>query len=203
VSTLATRDWVPTQWLSQVLMAGFEEVFGLPGVAWLSGFTFVTYVAVLWWACRARAGVLVAALVTAVAFLASAQGLSARPQLASYILTVVTLHVWLRTAEDHKVRWWLVPLTWLWAMLYGMWPVGIILGLVAVAGVALDNRDLRWARRALLVPLGSLVAAALTPAEPRLVTEVLLVSSRGAVFGSGGRRTTSRSSRWRWRRSSR
>ena len=35
------------------------------------------------------------------------------------------------TAEDGKLRWWLVPLTWAWANLHGMWSVGIIIGIVA------------------------------------------------------------------------
>src|SRR5919198_359941 len=38
VSTFATRDWVPTQWLSEIVMARTEQWFGLAGVAWLSGF---------------------------------------------------------------------------------------------------------------------------------------------------------------------
>ena len=37
VSTFATADWVPTQWLSEVAMAKTEDWFGLAGVAWLSG----------------------------------------------------------------------------------------------------------------------------------------------------------------------
>src|SRR5690242_5581095 len=37
VSTFATSDWVPTQWLSEVVMARTEDWFGLSGVAWLSG----------------------------------------------------------------------------------------------------------------------------------------------------------------------
>ena len=37
------------------------------------------------------------------------------------------------------MRWWLVPLAWLWAMVHGMWPVGIIIGLVALVGIALDR----------------------------------------------------------------
>ena len=36
VSSSATRDWLPTQWLPQVLMAAIEDRTGLPGVAWLS-----------------------------------------------------------------------------------------------------------------------------------------------------------------------
>ena len=37
VTTFGTNDWVPTQWLPQVVMAQVEDWFGLAGVAWLSG----------------------------------------------------------------------------------------------------------------------------------------------------------------------
>jgi len=37
VSSFGQRDWVPTQWLSQVAMAATESVLGLPGVVWLLG----------------------------------------------------------------------------------------------------------------------------------------------------------------------
>src|SRR3954464_6718714 len=37
VTTFATRDWVPTQWLSEIVMARTEDWFGLAGVAWVSG----------------------------------------------------------------------------------------------------------------------------------------------------------------------
>ncbi len=38
VSSFGTNDWVPTQWLPQVVMAQIEDWFGLAGVAWFQGF---------------------------------------------------------------------------------------------------------------------------------------------------------------------
>ena len=37
VSSFGTNDWVPTQWLPQVVMAQIEDWFGLAGVAWFQG----------------------------------------------------------------------------------------------------------------------------------------------------------------------
>ena len=37
VSSFGTNDWVPTQWLPQVVMAQLEDWFGLAGVAWFQG----------------------------------------------------------------------------------------------------------------------------------------------------------------------
>ena len=50
VSSFATADWVPTQWLPQVVMAQTEDWFGLAGVAWLSGLLFLSLALVALWA---------------------------------------------------------------------------------------------------------------------------------------------------------
>jgi hypothetical protein len=187
VTTLATRDWVPTQWASQIIMSGTEDLFGMAGIAWLSGFLFASYVVVLYGASRGFASPLTSVLVTGIAFEASAQGLSARPQIISYVLVVVTTAAWLRTARERRLRWWLVPLTWAWAMLHGMWPIGILIGLAAVAGIALDHRPSRsWLLKAIAVPVLSGVAAGLTPVGPRLYVEILSVSSRSKYFAEWG-----------------
>ena len=85
-----------------------------------------------------------------VAILAASPGMSMRPQVLSYLLVAVTTEAWLEHAPTAG-RWWLVPLTWVWAMCHGMWPVGIIIGAVALVGIALDRavqrRDLAAARR--------------------------------------------------------
>ena len=82
-------------------------------------------------AARSRADPLVAMPVTALALYAMQSGLSMRPQVVSYLLTAVVVAAWLRTLDDRRVRWWLVPLVWLWAMLHGMWPVALMIGAVA------------------------------------------------------------------------
>ena len=73
-------------------------------------------------------------------------GLSARPQVISYVLVVITVDAWLRAADDSRARWWLVPMTWVWAMCHGMWPVGIAIGGIVLIGMALDRRTTmrRW-----------------------------------------------------------
>jgi hypothetical protein len=187
VTTLATRDWAPTQWAAQMLMAVTEDAFGLAGIAWLAGFLFASYVVALYAACRQIGSPLTSVLVTLVAFAASAQGLSARPQMASYIFVVATTAAWLKTARDHRLRWWLVPLTWVWASLHGMWPIGILIGGVAVLALLLDQRpDRRWLISAAGVPAGSAVAAALTPVGPRIYTEIFTVGSRSKYFAEWG-----------------
>jgi hypothetical protein len=187
VTGYATRDWVPTQWLPQVGMARVEELGGLAAVSWVTGLVFVAYAVVLYLAARQEGPALAAALTAVLALGASGQGLSARPQVLSYLLVAVVVAAWLRSCRDGRVRWWLVPLTWAWAMLHGMWPIAVVIGLVAVVGGRLDGtfRGGLLLRQA-AVPLLCGVAAALTPLGPRLVAEVVTVASRGSYFAEWG-----------------
>ncbi len=186
VSTFATRHWVPTQWLSEIVMAKTEDWFGLAGVAWLSGFLEISLFLTLYVVCRDRAEPLVAAAVSALALVAMQNGLSMRPQVISYLLVAVVVGAWLRTARDRRVRWWLVPLVWLWAMLHGMWPVALVIGAAAVVGLALDRAPRRLLVRAAVVPLASAFVATLTPVGPALYTAVAAVGSRSQYFAEWG-----------------
>ena len=183
VTTFGTADWVPTQWLPQVVMAQLEEWFGLAGVAWLAGLLYLALALTIWTIARRHSSPLVAAPVTVVAVLAASPGMSMRPQVLSYLFIAVVTAAWLETRRDGKVRWWLVPLAWVWAMVHGMWPVGVIIGLVAVVGLALDRAVTRrqWLRLA-AVPVLSVVVSALTPVGPQLFGAVLQVNSRGRYF---------------------
>jgi hypothetical protein len=183
VSSFGHRDWVPTQWASQMMMALMESAFGLAGVAWLTGLVVLVTVAVIFWVARKYADPLPAVVVTLLTVLPMIDNLTGRPQVVSYLLVLVTTHAWLRTAQDLRPRWWLVPMTWVWATLHGMWPIGAVIGLVSVLGIVLDNRvrlgELRPVlARLVAVPVLSLVAAALTPIGPKLYGAVLLVGSR-------------------------
>ncbi len=186
VSTFATRDWVPTQWLSEIVMTRTEHWFGLAGVAWLSGLLQIALFLTLYVVCRDRAEPLVAAAVTAVALIAMQSGLSMRPQVVSYVLVAVVVGAWLRTRGDLRVRWWLIPLVWVWAMLHGMWPLAPVIGGVAVVGLALDRVPRHVVVRAAAVPVASAVVAALTPVGPELYTAVAAVGSRSQYFAEWG-----------------
>ena len=115
-------------------MAQAEDWFGLPGVAWLQGLLHLALAVTLWVIARRHAGPLAAALILILGLFAASPGLSMRPQVISYLLVAVTTAAWMSSRADGRARWWLVPLTWVWAMCHGMWPVGIVIGLVAVVG---------------------------------------------------------------------
>jgi hypothetical protein len=164
-------------------MYRFDRWFGLAGVAWLSGAWFVALAGTLLVTCRRHASPVVASSIAAFALLACNSGLSPRPQVLSYILVAVVVDAWIRTGSDGRPRWWLIPLTWLWAMLHGMWILGVVTSVVAAAGVSLDSSRPRRARLSYLaIPVGMAVAAAITPVGPRLYSAVVLVGSRGTTY---------------------
>jgi hypothetical protein len=183
VSTFATARWVPTQWLPEVVMAQTEDWFGLAGVAWLSGLLLLTLAGTVYWVCRSQCEPTLAALLTALTLIACTSGLSMRPQVISYALVAATTGVWLHARKTGRAPWLLVPVTWVWAMCHGMWPVGIVLGAAAVVGLALDRSQPRPALlRMAAVPALSAAAAALTPVGPRLFPEVWGAASRAKYF---------------------
>lgn len=188
VSTLGQRDWVPTQWASQVAMAAMESWFGLAGVAWLAGTLALATAVATFLVARRHADPLPSAVVTVLASMALSSSLSPRPQVVSYLLVLLVTQTWLRTAEDLRPRWWLVPVTWAWASLHGMWPLAALIGLVAVLGIALDRQPERRTSMARLVavPVLCLVAGGLSPVGPRLYGAVLLVGGRSRFHTEWG-----------------
>ena len=179
----ATRPFVLTQWLPEVVAQKVYEMAGLPGVAWLRCAGMLVLLGALLWVCRQIADSVPALIATLAGMLGAAGSLTERPQLVSFILLAVTLAAWWRSAEDLRPRWWLIPLTWVWACSHGLWPVGIAVGGLVILGLAADRRlDRRAALRLMLVPALSLVAAALTPVGPRLLLSAFNVSAAAGPF---------------------
>jgi hypothetical protein len=179
----SSRPFVLTEWLPEVVAQKGYELFGLPAVAWLRCAAILALISALVWACRQAADSVPAIMAALAALVGTGGSLSERPQLVSFVLLAVTVGAWWKTAGDLRPRWWLAPMTFLWACSHGMWGVGVLLGLTVIAGLALDRRlDRRSAVRLLAVPALSVVAAALTPVGPRLILTPLEVSSNASQF---------------------
>ena len=165
------KVWILNQWLPEVVMHWAHAAFGLPGVAFLLCLGSLLVGLTVFAACRRRASPLATALVLAVVFVALSGSLSPRPQLVTFALTAVTTSAWLVTRQDGRARWWLVPVTWLWACSHGMWFMGPAVGGVVVVGMWLERRvSLKDAAHLALVPALSVAVAAVTPVGPRLFT---------------------------------
>lgn len=169
-SEFSTLPWVLHEWLPQLAMAGVYSLGGLPAIAWLNAVGVLGVAAALYWSCRSYSDVLPSLVATALAWLGASQSLSPRPQVLTFILLALTTAAWLRTIKDGRARWWLIPLTWLWASCHGMWFAGVALGGAVAVGLALEGAvDRRQAIRLLSIPALSVVAAALTPVGPQLL----------------------------------
>jgi len=179
----ATRPFVLNQWLPEVVAFQGYEWFGLPAVAWLRCVAILLLFTALLWCTRHVADTVPALITALAALLGTAGGLGERPQLVSFIMLAVWVGASWRTAEDLRPRWWLIPLTWVWASSHGLWFTGIGVGMLVVVGLALDRRlTLRSAARLMLVPLGSLAVCALTPVGPRLLLAPFEVSQNATEY---------------------
>lgn len=179
----ASVAYLPTEWLPAVIGQETYRAFGLPGLAWLRCAGILTLLTALLWSARRSANTTTAALVALTAVVGAYDGLTERPQLAGLVFLAVATGAWWRTCLDLRPRWWLVPMTWLWACFHGLWSVGIVVGLVCVLGLFLDHRLNRaTATRLLAVPFLCLAAAGLTPLGPRLLLTPLTVSQNARQF---------------------
>lgn len=182
VTPFATGHWVPTQWSSEIAMAWVGNHVGLGGVSWLMGTIGLLLIVALYRAARLEAGSMAASMVTAVTVVVMSVSLSPRAQLISYLCAAVFVIAMMRMRVDGRVRWWLVPLMWVWVTAHGMWPVGLSIVVVAGIGIVLETRSRPVARRLALLVVGLLVAAAVTPVGLRAYGAVMAVSSRRAYI---------------------
>ena len=173
----ATRPLVLNQWLPEIAAFQGYEWLGLPAVAWLRCVAILLLFTAILWCTRHVADTVPALIVALTALSATGGGLGERPQLVSFIMLAIWVGASWRTAEDLRPRWWLIPLTWVWANSHGLWLTGIGIGGIVVAGLWLDRRvTLRAATRLMLVPAASLAVCALTPVGPRLLLAPFEVS---------------------------
>jgi hypothetical protein len=179
----SSQPFVLNQWLPEVFAQKGYQLFGLPAVAWLRCAAMLALISALVWAARQAADAVPAIIAALAALIGTGGGLSERPQLSSFVLLAITVGAWWKTAGDLRPRWWLAPMTFLWACSHDLWGVGVLIGLAVVAGLALDRRlDRHTAGRLLAVPALSVLAAALTPVGPRLLLTPFEVSSNVAQF---------------------
>nr|NLI50870.1 hypothetical protein [Propionibacterium sp.] len=161
-----------------------EDVGGLPAVAWLAAAVRLAIVAALWGTCRMRATTLPAIAATAVGVTGSSGAWDVRPQLVGLLFFVIVAAAAWRSVDDGRPRWWLIPLTWVWAMSHGTWVLGVVTLLVTAMASLVDRRSdpLRQHVARFAVPVGMAAIAALTPVGPRLYTTLTSISEVSAFI---------------------
>ena len=169
-SSLAQRPLVLHEWSPELLYVLVHNTFGWAGLSYLQAFGAVVLLASLYVCSRQFSPPLVASLAAITAWAGASGSVMLRPQVVTFVLLAVFTTAWLKTYDDGVPRWWLVPLTWLWACSHGMWFVGVGLGAVIVLGMALDRRlSVRSGLRLAAIPIGGALISALTPVGPRLL----------------------------------
>ncbi len=168
-SPFATEPFVLHEWLPEIGLQWLYSVGGLPALAMALPMGVGAVSVALMLVARQRTSLIGAALVTTLALVGMAGGLSIRPQLVSVLLCLVFSATWLASSADLRPRWWLVPLTWMWACSHGFWFVGVLVGVLAVLGAALNGAPWVRVRHLLAVAVASFAAALLTPAGPALL----------------------------------
>src|SRR5690349_308082 len=177
LASFTRLPFVYHQWLPELVLAGANAVAGLPGVAWVFTAMLIGFVVALYALCRSQGGLLAALLATVAGWIGAGGSLSPRPQVFGFILLAVSLAAWLRTERDGRLRWWLIPLTWLWACVHGTWVYAVGLALLFGLGMLLD----RQAGRRILVRIAGLAVALvavamLTPIGPQLLLAPVAIS---------------------------
>lgn len=187
LSPFDSADWLPTQWLAQIGMASIEGRAGLAGVMWVAGFLVLVIALATFVCCRVTTAPLPAAFAAILACSAASPGFSARPQLFSYLFVLMVATAWLATVRDGKARWWLIALSWVWAPLHGLWPIGIVIAFAVILGLALERRlTARELGKLALIPALSALVVVATPLGPGIYGSVFAVGSRAKYFAEWG-----------------
>jgi hypothetical protein len=174
-SPFTSKTWVLHEWVPELVLSVANRVDGLTGVAWIWYVGTVLVAVTFYAACRSQGRILLSAIATVLALLGAAASLTPRPHLVSISLSAVVTAAWLSSARDGRARWWLVPLTWVWACSHGMWFISPLVGLAVVVGLALERSS--SVRRLGSVALACVAVATITPVGPGLLLAPLSVSS--------------------------
>ena len=166
--TMSGREFVPYEWLSEVLFAVSDRIAGLPGVAVLSGLLFASATWVAYRLARLGGnGPILATLIAVLVLVLQGMHLLPRPHLFTTLAAVVFLYVLELTRQRGEIR----PLTalpvvmWAWANLHGGFLVGFVLLGVYVLDAAFSGAGSR--RRLgylLLIAAACIVVSMFTPA---------------------------------------
>lgn len=191
-AALADKPYLATQWLPEAIAAGTYRLTGIAGILWLRSLVILAIAVVVFVAARRLAGRLAATLAAALAILGSGASLNPRPQLLSFLFFSIAVYAWVRSAEDHQPRWWLVPLFWVWACSHGLWAFGVLFGCLVTVALVADRRT-RPSRaevmRLALLNVACLTAVAITPLGPRLVLAPFEVAGNASWIAEEWRAT--------------
>ena len=171
-----THDpWIRHAWLGDLAFGILDDVGGPRLLAVALPLMVALVVLVLYVVLRQTAGILLATLLLALAFLTMSGSISLRPQVISFAGTAAVAGLWLAWTRGGRYLWWVVPITWVWACCHGLWLLSPVIGAAVVAGTVLDRRSFAGTLRPVLIVAASALAGAVTPVGPGLLLAPLQV----------------------------
>jgi len=170
-AAFADRDYIATQWLPEVAASWAYELGGMGALLWLRTLFIILIALAVYTACRSVSGPFASSLTASLALLASTASLNPRPQLVGFLLFAITVLAWREMVRDHRPRWWLVPLFWVWACSHGLWTFGLAVSALTLAGMFMTTGgrpDRAAAARLFGLVAACVLATGLSPLGPRL-----------------------------------
>jgi hypothetical protein len=192
ITTFGSREYVATQWLPEVVTSAAYSAGGVGAVLWLRTLAILLMTLAVFVMCRRYAGRLPASVAAGLTLIGAGAGMNPRPQLVSFVLFAITLHAWCGMARDHRPRWWLVPVFWLWAASHGLWTFGLALSVLMLVSIAADPTTRprpREMRRLAVLVAACLVAVAATPIGPGLLATPFQVAGNASMIAEEWRPT--------------
>ena len=187
-SFASTRPWLLHEWGSEVLMYASYALGGYHGLMALHALAMLGLAGTLLRSIRRKADPVIAGLVGVIALYGTFLGTAERPQLVSWIFLAATVPALRSAVSAGRTPWWLIPVTWVWANMHGLWLVGPAILMFLVAGRALDLGLRHWRELAPSIFAGTLAVgvAALTPNGPALLLAPLHVRAYARFVGEWG-----------------
>jgi hypothetical protein len=191
--TVFGTHWIAYQWLGEVVIAIFANLWGLRGLMALDVILAAAILFALYALVTLRCGNSKAAFVVCVSFLPLVySSLSLRPQMLAYLFLVLTLIILERFRQGHLGALWLLPPLFLvWVNTHGIFTLGLfalavywVCGLVEIHWGDLDSR--RWTARERvrleLIGLLILIALIITPYGTELLLYPLDLASSQQIM---------------------
>ena len=122
--TAAGKEWIPHEWLSEIVFYAVYHRFDLAGIVWLRSLLVFLFTWSLYALVKRRIGdPVISAVVAVILSLATWCFWTERPQLFSYVLLVTLLRLIDRWKQGGPL-WPVIPMFALWINLHGMWIAG-------------------------------------------------------------------------------
>jgi hypothetical protein len=177
-SSYADQGWVPTEPVPEIFAALVERWFGYPGLAWVFGVALFAVTVSIYVLTRDLAHPLPAVVVTCASLVPLYGSMTSRPHLTSFLFLALVIRAWIRTEQDLRPRWWLIPVIWIWSLCHGFWFIGAAYGFAGILAVVVRRRA---SARQLVglagLVLGTYAVVLLNPVGPRLFEEPFKVNA--------------------------